>query len=403
MIRFTQSGLERCMLAALYAALLCLTPVLAPAQGSFTPNESQVTPRVDLFDPEYNQKRAKIAWVDASGNLWVAAVDRSTGLFKPSNGKGVLVDPDALTSADLKLIGNGPEWLLSAGADRLVYTKFLPGLPHRLENARLAMAEQNRTTGQWSVRFLSDLPRYRPYTSADPNDPAPRISYLDPDGNPYWREVDNPATETIVPWMSAPRALAMRFVSGERASVFVSDINGASQVVRYWLDTQRLEQLTFDGGQETTSSPFIWKAPELGDDEVLVVTANRATEVRIYRQLDKSRPEWTVIHSARAPVPGTKLSSAEPFVFNGKSYVFMSGVVPPNDFASTIFLSGIDAANPMFRQLTPDMPLRTRTDPEVFATTTGPYIYFYRADRSSTAPCPCYEGIYRTDTGLRAP
>ncbi len=382
---------------------LGLLAVATPGSAQVSPNESQVTTKIDLFDPEYNQKRAKIAWVDARGSLWVAAIDRKTGLFKPSNGKGVLVDPDALNSNDLKLIGNGPEWLPSAGADRLVYTKFLAGKPHTYENARIAMAEQDPTTGKWSHRFLTDKPTYRAYASADPDDPAPRVTYVDPDGNPYWREVDNSATEAVVPGMQAPRVLALRFSSGERAVVMVTEIDGRKQIARWWHDEQRFEQLTFDGDHETTSSPFIWKAPEFGDDDVLVVTADNAREVRIYRQLDKSSPVWTIVHRVRAPIVDTKLSSAEPFVFDGKSYVFMLGVVPPNAYASTIFLANIDASAPMFRQLTPDLPLRTRTDPEVFITSTGPSIYYYRADRSDVKPCPCYEGIWRTDTGLRAP
>lgn len=393
---------SRSACAAVFAALLGGAVWPALAQRSFAPNETLVTSRVDLFDMEFNQKRAKIAWVDAGGKLWVAAVDRKTGMFKPSNGQGVVVDADALTSADLKMIGNGPEWLLGSGPDRIVYTKFPPGLDHTLGNARIAMAEQNPTTLQWSTRFLSDLPRNRPYASADPADPAPRVSYIDASGNPFWREVDNPATETFIPAMSGSRALAVRFVQGQRSVVYPSIIGGLQQVVRYWLDTGQVEQLTFDDGVQPSSSPFMWKAPEYGGDYVLMASAKGSTEVRIYRQLDKSRPEWTVVHRIVAPTAGTKLVSAEPFIFNGKSYLFMSGVVPPNDYASVIYLANIDTAAPLFRQLTPETPLRTRADPEVFITSTGPFIYFYRADRTTTPPCPCYDGIFKTDTGLRA-
>jgi hypothetical protein len=399
MSRYVSSWQRMGVFSALCGALLCTAPPSVLAQV-FAKNESQVTPNIDLFDLEFNQKRGKITWVDSRGRLWVAGVDRTTGMFKPANGQGVLVDPDALTSKDLQIVGNGPEWLLSAGPDRIVYTKFLAGRVHKLVNARIAMAEQDASTGKWSVRYLSDQPRYRPYASADQDDPAPRISYVDPSGNAYWRDADNPASEAIVPWMEASRVLALRFAAGERAAVMIAEFNGVAQVARYWLDTQKLEQLTFGPAQEKTSSPFIWKAPEFGGDDVLLVTANDATEVRIYRQLDKSKPEWSVIHHVQAPVAGTKLSSAEPFVFDGKSYVFMSGVVPPNNFPSAIFLSNIDPLQPWMRQLTPDSPAHTRADPEVFITSTGPYIYFYRADRASTPPL--YEGIYRSDTGLRA-
>ena len=387
--------------AAAFCALVCgAAPAAHADQAAFLPNESLVSARADLFDAEYHQARAEITWVSSGGKLWIAGIDRDTGLFKPSDGRGVLVDPDSEGSADLRLIGNGPEWLPAFGNDRIVYTKFVPGRPHRLENARIAMAQKD-SRGVWHSELLSDQPRYRAYASADPGDPAPRISYLDPDGNAFWREVDNPNTETVVPQMAAARVLAMRFVEGQRAAIFVSEIAGVPQVVRYWLDTHWIEQLTFDGGHETTSSPFMWRAPEFGNDYVFAVTYNRATELRVYRQLDKSRPEWSVIYSAKVG-DGSRLSSTEPFTFDGKSYVFMSAEVPPNDFPSAIFLSNIDASQPMLRQLTPKVPVRTRTDPEVFVTTTGPFIYFYRADRSTNPPCPCYEGTFRADTGLRA-
>ena len=376
-------------------------PSAAAAGADFVPGETQVSTRIDLFDNEFNQSRNKYTWVDALGNLWVSNVDPKTGDFKPASGKGVLVDPDAENSGDLKLIGNGPEWLPAAGPNRIVYTKFVAGKPHTLDNARLAMATQDSQTGKWSYGFLDNLPRYRVYASTDPGDPKPRISYLDPAGNAYWRYVDVPSSESIVPWMAGSRTLAMRFASGEYAAVFLSDISGVTQVVRLWLDTQRLEQLTFDDNHDKTTSPFIWKAPEFGNDDVMVTTAEQATEVRVYRQLDKSNPAWSVVFRAAGPVPGSKFSSVEPFVFNGKSYVFMSAVVPPNNFASTIYVMNIDAASPMIRQVSPDAPVRTRTDPEVYVTSTGPQIYYYRADRTTTPPCPCYDGMFRADTGLR--
>lgn len=399
----TRTDSRRCppsRLAVLCSAML-LALCMGPAQAAaVAPNESLVSPQTDIFDPEFSQERAQITWVDSRGRLWVAAVDRETGLFKPTSGRGVLVDPDALTSTDLVMIGNGPEWLPASGPDRIVYTKFQRGQPHTEENARLAMAERD-ASGNWRVNLLGRQTRLRPYTSTDIGDPAPRISYIDTEGNAYWREVDKASTETLVPRMEAPRALAMRFVEGQRATVFVAKIGGLSQVVRYWLDSGWVEQLSFDGDHEVTSSPFMWRAPEFDNDYVFAVTALQATELRIYRQLDKANPAWTVVYRASAS-PGTRLSSVEPFKFDGKSYVFMSGVVPPNDFASAIFLSNIDAAQPMFRQLTPDLPLRTRADPEVFITNTGPYIYYYRADRRDEPPCPCNEGMYRSDTGLRA-
>lgn len=384
------------------ACAMCGALLVAALPGahadSFVPNEQRVSPRPDLFDPEFNQKRGKITWVDATGRLWVANVDRVSGMLKPPNGMGVLVDPEALTASDQMMVGNGPEWLPGPGADRIVYTKFVPGLPHDRQNARLAVAEQAQD-GTWTNRFLDDRTRLRPYPSADPRDPAPRISYVDAAGSAYWREVDNPASESLVASMPASRVLPMRFVDGARATVFVMPIDGVDEVVRYWLDSRIIEQLTFDGGHGKTT-PFMWKAPEFDGEYVLMIAANEATELRIYRQLDKASPVWTVVYRASAPA-GTKLVSPEPFAHGGKSYVFMSAMALPDLASSSIYVSNIDANQPLFRKLTPDDPIRKRTDPEVFITSDGQaYIYFARVDMGTGAPCPCYEGLYRSNSGL---
>jgi len=383
---------------AMGAAALLATAPAHTEPGVFAENETLVSSRPDIFDPEYNQKRAKITWVDAIGRLWVANVDRTTGLFKPANGMGVMVDPEALTTSEQMMVGNGPEWLTGPGPDRIVYTKFVPGLPRVRENARLAVAEQD-LNGTWTHRLLSELPRLRPYTNVDAGEPVGLISYVDPNGNQYWRDIAIPDSEAMVSAMPQSRTLPMRFVSGQRATIFVAPVNGDSQVVRYWLDTGAVEQLTFDGGHGKTT-PFMWQAPEFGNDFVFMIVANEATEFRIYRQLDKTNPAWTVVYSAAAP-PGTKLISPEPFVFDGKSYVFMSAMLQPDLATSSIYVANIDASQPIFRKLTPDTPARKRSDPEAFVMSSGEaFIYYARVDTSPVAPCPCYEGIFRSNTGL---
>ena len=128
--------------------------------------------------------------------------------------------------------------------------------------------------------------------------------------------------------------------------------------------------------------------------------------MRIDRQVDKTSPVWQTIYRVTDPNGGA-LSSFEPFTHNGKSYVFVSVAVPPNDFPSAVYLSTIDSRQPMFRKLTPDLPLRSRKDGEVFVTNAGPSIYFNRADPTLVAPgqppdncIQCSEGVFRTDSGL---
>ena len=364
----------RPMRASLRSALagLALTTavVFSAAAEPFAAAEALITSQEDLVDPEFNQSRGQIVWTDRRGQIWIAGVDPVTGLFQPANGKGLRVATGALTTRDLGKIGNGPEWVSAAGSDRIAYTTYLPGRPHTLQNARIAVTSKAED-GSWQTVVLGDQPRYRPYTSLDDGDPAPRVTYVDPDGNAYWREIDDPATETRVPGMLAPRVMAQRFVEGQRATIFVSRIGQDNQVVRYGLDTGITEQLSFDGGHETRSSPFMWRAPEFGGDDVFVATRRGATEIRVYRQLDKTRPEWLPIHRILMP-SGTQAMSVEPFVFDGKSYLSMAALVAPNRYTSAIFIASIDPREPLLRQVTPELPLRSRGDPEVFETVLGP-------------------------------
>ncbi|MGH8213538.1 MAG: hypothetical protein ACREPP_09970, partial [Rhodanobacteraceae bacterium] len=89
-------------------------------------------------------------------------------------------------------------------------------------------------------------------------------------------------------------------------------------------------------------------------------------------------------------------------IYNGKSYVFFASSVPPQTNPTRIFLTNIDNADPLVRQLTPDGPLRARTDPEVFFANDGPYIYYNRGtvDPGKRTCLACNEGVYRAYTGI---
>jgi hypothetical protein len=396
------------------AAVVCSIATLAwgaipsaiAAEGYFTPNETLVTRQTDLIDSEYSQSRAAITWVDRNGNLWLAAVDRNTGMFHPANGKGVLIDPEAMGTSDLVLIGNGPEWISMVNRDQIVYTKFLPGQPHSKQNARLAIAMQD-SNGFWSAHVLSpELKRNAPYASSNPGDTQATISYADPFGNHYWRDVNNAASETLVSAYPASER-SMRFVRGARALVFSAPVDGLLQVFRYWLDTQLTEQLTFDDGNKDLSSvPWMWAADEYGGDLILETIVDR-TELRIYRLMDptpntRGQTPWSVVYRASSPEHG-QLSSPEPFSYKGKSYVFFTATVPPESYQSQVFFTNIEQSEPLVRMVTPDTGDATaRMDPEIFVSNRGPLLYFNRYNTLLGAPgqAGTSEGVYFARIGL---
>lgn len=370
----------------------------------FIPLEAAVS-RLKIVDAEYSQARAEFVWADEQGRLWVGELDRRSGLFKQISGKSVLVDAEALSLTDIKKITKGgAEWIKTVDGDQLVYTKFLPGLPHTPENARLAVAKPS-TDGIWNVQYLdAELPRLSPYGSEDIGDTDPRITYVDPDGNHYLRHLEALADEELLPFIrSAP--VAVRQARGDRSLVYTAEVDGVSQVFRYRIDTKDVEQLTFDGGEkDLLTVPWMWRAPEFGGALVLMTIVNNK-ELRIYRNPTDSDYEnipWVPIYSAILPDDG-KIGSPEPFTHNDRSYVFFDATVKSNKFPSQIWLSNIDSNEPILRVLSNDSLLRARIDPELFISLKGPYLYFNRYNPSlgeSPFCSACSEGVYRVYTGL---
>jgi len=383
--------------------LVAIAFAAATSAAQAIPDETLVTPQRDLLDLEFSQARRKIAWVDMNGGLWLADMDPATGMFVPANGKGTLVDPDAMAAPDLKILGNGPEWVSTSTGDQIVYTKFLSGLPRTRTNARLALAQQVRDKS-WRHDFLAPVQFMRavPYASRDWRDPSPRISYVDPNGNHYWRNLHDPYSEQRVDgYPLSQYYYALRFADGMRGASYPAVVDGVSQVFYRDLDSGIDTQLTFDAGhKDLASRAWIWFAPEFGGARVMMTVADNI-ELRIYRE-DPGQPQWRLVRSIRTPQGGI-VNSPEYFTYNGASYVFFVASVPPATFPSQLFLANIDPADPLLVQLTPDHPKRMRTDPEVFVADDGPYIYFNRQtiDASGNQYClRCNEGIFRSYTGL---
>jgi hypothetical protein len=397
----------------------------SPAQAAtWAPNETRASAQTDLIDYEFSQSRGLIAWNDCCGSLWIATVDKATGKFAPADGKGVLVDPDSMTFQDAQKTKNGPEWVSRLGGDVLVYTKYSGR--HTDGNSRIGYADPLTANsscayissdGYWCARNLGpELVRKAPYGSKLDGDGAPRISYVDNRENHYWRELLNPATEQLIPDFPASNypirltACADPSVTGARSVVYPVTINNVQQAVMRDFDTGVVTQLTFDAG--TKYEVWMWCAPEYGN-ELMFFTLVDQVELRVYRNLPVGpggTKQWTPVFSQIAPT-GNEIYSPEPFVYNGKSFVFMAQTVKPNQFRSEIWIANIDAAAPIFKRITPTSPLVTRTDPEVFITDNGPYIY-YNALQPTTKPngqpkaCrdpSCSLGVWFADPGLTAP
>ena len=376
--------------------------VAASASAQFMPNETLVSPNRGMIDYEISQQRARIAWTDARGDMWLGRVNRKTGAFEPWTGRGQLLASGTVYGWNM-FMWNGPEWISTAQGDQIYYSYYITGLPRVATNVRMAAMAPD-AAGTWVARQLSPtLPRMSHIASKNDGDTSPHIKYLDPDLNQYWRNLDNPASEELMSFIP-PSTKSWRLATGVRALMYALPVAGTQQVFRYLLDSRTHEQLTFDAGNKDVGRtvPWLWQAPEFGGDFVLSTVAEES-QLRIYRRF-AGATDFTLVHSADLPA-GTRIGSPEWFTYNGKSYVFMAGFVGTNDYASEVWISSIDPANPLLRRITVDTPHRVRNDPEVFITENfGPLIYYNRYDPSIDPAHPlcadCSEGVYRADPGL---
>jgi MYXO-CTERM domain-containing protein len=150
----------------------------------------------------------------------------------------------------------------------------------------------------------------------------------------------------------------------------------------------------------------MWRAPEY-DGEYVFFTLSDRTQIRVYRQ-DPDTKKWKVSASFDAPATMPYVWSPEPFVYKGKSYVYMqlSSSKKANDMTVPTQL-GIVGITPdsQFRMLTNDNTVRRiRMDPEHFITEKGAFIYYNRYVPGVEGSHDVQnDGVWRVDTRLGPP
>lgn len=390
------------------AGLFVLACGLAPAMAQFKPNEKLVSPNPGLVDAEFSQSRGKLAWTDQNGVLWLANVNAATGAFEPVSGQGQQIATGTVSGVNM-FLWNGPEWISMAGGDQIYFSYYLQGKAPTAQNTRMALAILDANHQLKQVKLLGpNAPRMADIASQTKGDKNAQVMYFDPSYNHYWRNVLDASSERLMPFLPAEDK-AWRFATGIRAMLYTAPVEGVPQVFRHLLDTGVSEQLTFDDGAKDTDRtvPWMWPAPEFGGDLVFSTFVN-GSELRVYRELPApdGSLRWTQIYSASMPA-GRTAGSPQWMTYNAKSYVYWTAYVSPNDFPSEIWISSIDAANPLFRMVSANSLFRVRNDPEHFITTTyGPLIYYNRYDPSldptGTHPlcAACSEGVFRANPGL---
>ena len=416
----------RASTVAVLATFALIASFAAPAQVS---PEVQIT-TAPVWDFEFDSARngkecpscnfntgnSRLAFIDNDRNLWLAWVDFQTGAFIPPDGKGQLLDVEAVPIATF---GNGPEWMSSSTyGSQIVYTRWVPGQEGRPGKATIAVATTmpNRS---WTTMVLpNSVGRATPVGTLDETDPDPRVNYIKFDKTGmYWRKMSQPDVENVMAISDMTEGNARRWVPGTRKMVFQGTPRTAlegnrdsprlptqpvpDQIFTIDTDTGELEQLTNDASGYVGA--FMWNAPEYDNELLLMTTPSARKSIKVFRKVQGT---WKVIKTVDAPLDLPFFFSPEPFVHNGRSYLVFQ-LSPSSKFydksvPSHVGISGIQRRDDV-QVLTAGGPPRLRLDPEYFITAKGPLIYYKRSIPETPTSPAINDGVWYVDTKLGPP
>lgn len=353
--------------------MLLLCPILAGAQ-SFKLNDVRIgDTTASYLDFEFWQSGNRMCFQDENNRGYVALMDSLTGNLRSKSGKDYLIDP-ALAPITSSI--NGPEWAFSKNGAEVAYTK-------QVGNARHVGLASWKGNGYTNVDLSANLSsnRFAVICSKDWGDDQARLVYAK--GNSIanfeinWSPAGIPLIENPIPY-GQNSSSGPRFIDGEQALLTNDLVGGTAQIFRYDLLTAKKKQLTFDNGNKIDA--FLFTAPDYGGDRLLFCTVND-TLLRLYRETDTG---FNKVYDIKIPEPAYGYYfSAEPFVFKGKSYLFLCTALQKfipgsqnNSKPADVWIVGLDAKRPLFRKIS-DNRVALRLDPEVFVTPTEAYVYYY--------------------------
>ena len=445
-------------------ALALLVGGTAGFAGSVAADETQVS-TAPIIDYEFYQAPGAtdgmMAFIDGDMRLWESYVDTNGNFYTNKNGvaSGQQVFLDACASPSPQF-GNGVEWMQDANGIYLIYTKFvtpdcvptnIQGYPTTTKgisfptwatvaNATIGLATY--ANGVWgtpvslpgSSQFIEPVGNVNPLQTDVPA--VFRYEYQSTNQTLYYQGVNDAAPTAVRgpqfksfqspgPAPTSTSSGTERYVPGMNALVYTAETTDADGTAEreawmYDLTTKTYTQLTSDvnsGGNDKgdKSAIFMWQAPEFNNDYVFfaeskVVIGNHTTyNINFYHNqfvTADNKNEWVRVYQitkGNSPTDAPPyIWSPEPFVFNGKSYVFFERCTSdPTDLhvATHIYLVSMD--DTVNTELSdPTLTVQpVRMDPEVFITAQGPYIYYNEYNVKSAAPT----GVWRSNTNLGAP
>jgi|GEM_PF-1892561 len=344
------------------------------AKAQFTVQDIRIGDTLTSYlDFEFWQEGNRFCFQDENNDGYVGLIDSLTGDLVSASGKDFLFDSNL---APITQSINGPEWGYRIGGADVFYTRQIG------TNRSIGKATWNGIN--YGITDLSSSlsgKRFTPICSKNYTDTITNLVYAK--GNNIlnftinYSKAVNPVTDNVVPY-GANSTSGPRFIDGEQGLLTNDIAGGFTQIFRYDLQTATLTQLTFDAGNKTDA--FIFTAPDFGGSRLLFCTVN-GNLLRLYKEISSVFvPQYDII------LPDTSYHyyfSAEPFVFQNKSYLFLCAAnqsfIPGsqnNSLPADVWVVGLEQTNPLYRKVS-DNRIALRLDPEVFMTPTEAYIYYY--------------------------
>ena len=343
-------------------------------------------PYSQISDTEFDHYKNRMCWQSFDNKLWVCRLDTVTWTLTTPDGRETLIDSSLVP---LEHTSNAGEWGYDMNGTYIVYNK----LVHRWKY--IAMATE--TEFNWSLTTFYDSPfRLNPHATRNPEDSVMGIHYFTGicrEGIKY-KLMDNPCSEHAI----------HNFIDAHWADdeQLLTGILPNDQVGLYCpgVPSNPL-QITFHQGT-VYSRPYLWRAPEHGNSHLLFAVAN-GTEVQVFRESRDLNDQYKLYMKFSSPSGNPlldKISSPEPVVFNGQSY--MTFMASSSAFETTlteaeIWIVKLDSIDPVFRMIS-DSVRRVRTDPEPYPTSDS-LLTFYTEVIDSVAQFPVYR-VRKCNTGF---
>ncbi len=358
------------------AAVFLTQPTAAYAYDDIAVGSQSVKYADPEFDSGTNMLTFRDAWLSA--NAWVGWLDPEDGTLVTETGKDFWLANQLSPINELQ--DNGPEWMRHNGVATVIYTRQEGKYIER-------MYLWSAATGQSTPVIPGTDYVIRSHCNGSNSVGGPgkilyrrRTSPITP-WEVYWLDLSNPTQEFHLPDVELEVSLPT-WISDD-AILYSRHEGSAIQLVQYDTATHSETVLTSDGGDKLGA--YAWNAPEAGGELLYMAPVKMGgdpypRQIRIYQML-----EGTAVTFATLTIPpeaGThvNISSPEPFVYQGASYISLSLFTNGNTEGS-IWVFGL----PVERGGTPPPPQRVddpnlvalKLDPEAYVTSSGAFVYYY--------------------------